>query len=102
VNHDGKYTYSAIIKINVDKTSALWSVYPNPAHDKTMLHFDDEVSNVNIRLNDASGKAIRQYTMKKAKAGEQFEIPLNNLAKGFYLLTVQSNQGVNTEKIIIQ
>jgi hypothetical protein len=66
------------------------------------LYVQDDVTNLQLTLSDASGKILYRNTLKTAGAGQQVPLPVTTLAKGMYLLKVQSDKGSSTEKIIVQ
>lgn len=101
VDVNGQAHYSSIIRVSFDGTIH-WQVYPNPANAGTALYVQDDVTNLQLTLSDASGKIIYRNTLKTAGAGQQVPLPVTTLAKGVYLLKVQSDKGSSTEKIIVQ
>ena len=72
-------------------------VYPNPATDILHLHFALPSNRYTIELSDATGKicfALSTYQTELA-------IPLETVAKGFYVLHVTSELGSATKKVIV-
>jgi len=102
VDTDGRFTYSAVVKVTMDAAKQLWTVYPNPAHDQSVVRVLSDMTKVNIILTDGSGKQVYRRSMPVAKAGEQIVLPLANLAKGIYLLKVETATESKTEKIMIR
>ncbi len=102
VDRDGKFTYSAIVKVDLEGSRALYTVYPNPAINHSTINILSNLSKVNISLTDASGKTVYQQYLATAKIGEQIHITVKGIAKGVYFLNVAA-VGVNkADKIIIQ
>ncbi|QEC67318.1 T9SS type A sorting domain-containing protein [Panacibacter ginsenosidivorans] len=101
VDINGQAHYSAIIRVSFNG-NVHWQVYPNPANAGTALYVQDDVTNLQLTLSDASGKILYRNTLKTAGAGQQVPLPVTTLAKGMYLLKVQSDKGSSTEKIILQ
>ena len=62
----------------------------------------DDVSGLQLTLTDISGKIIYRSSIKTAIAGQQIPVPVSTLAKGMYLLKVQTDKGSSTEKLIVQ
>jgi hypothetical protein len=102
VDKDGDYHYSSIVQINVPQASALWLVYPNPATSKTSVAVKTDLNNVQIMLSNSNGQTVYSLNLPKASAGQSIDIPLSNLAKGIYVLKMQSDQGTKTDKIVVE
>ncbi len=102
VDNDGKFTYSGVATVVFNKAGILWSVYPNPAKDKTTLYAKSNLNAVQVRLTDVSGKLLYNGYIPSLRAGQSVNIPLNNFSKGMYLLKIYSEKETSTEKIIIQ
>lgn len=100
VDLDGHFRYSATVKIKM--TSALWTLFPNPATSKTTIHIRSQLKDVSFTLVDNYGKTLYRRFLPNVNAGEFKEIPLSNLSKGIYILKIESDKGSNTEKIIVQ
>jgi glycosidase len=101
VDKDGQAHYSSAIKISFDG-NVHWQLYPNPANANTALYMLDDVAGLQITLTDISGKTLYRNTINNTFTGQKIILPISNLAKGMYLLKVQSSKGSSTEKIIVQ
>ncbi len=99
---DGKGSYSAIAKVTVSSGIVSWSIQPNPAVNATVVLAKKDLTNVQIQLTNTSGKVV--YSVRKAKlnAGEQFTIPVTNLAKGVYVIKLTSDEQNSSEKLMVQ
>lgn len=75
-------------------------ITPNPAHDvvTVTLGNDWDKSHATLVLRNALGKVIRSITPTTNK----IDIPLQGLTSGTYLLTLTTNQGSSTQKLIIE
>ncbi len=102
VDQDSTYRYSEIEIIRNDKGAASWIVYPNPVKDYATVRLYSDMDNIQISLYDIAGRTVYQTTQSKGTKGEEISIPVNNLTKGVYLLKLQSNQGIRTEKLLVQ
>lgn len=100
VDLDGKFKYSAVVKINM--TGALWALFPNPATSKTSVQIRSQLKNVSFTLFDNYGKIVYYRSLPNVSAGEFKDIPLTSLAKGIYMLKIESDKGSKTEKIMVQ
>jgi len=101
VDKDGKYTYSSVVKISFDNNGISWQVYPNPAKNITALYAQKELTKVQIVLTDLSGKIVYRKEYSNIIIGQHVDIPVRDLAKGIYMLKVTSEQGIKTEKLLV-
>jgi Secretion system C-terminal sorting domain len=100
VDFDGTETLSKVVSVSQD-TKGRISITPNPTSDKVNINLNqNEVSNqtAKVVLSDMTG---RQILTQNTTSGA-LELDLSNLAKGMYVLTVQSNNAIYQEKIIRQ
>ena len=103
VDKDGQFHYSAVVKISFAGQNVLWQLYPNPAGSNTAIYAQTGVSKIQVVLTDMSGKMLyRSNTIGAVTAGQKITIPVQNLSKGVYLLKVNTEQGTQTEKLIIE
>ena len=102
VDADGKSSYSVIAKVIIQSDAFTWSVLPNPAKDATVFLTRKALSNAVIILSNAAGKEVYRIKNPVISAGQQIIIPLNNLSAGMYILTVKSNENIQSQKIIVQ
>jgi hypothetical protein len=102
VDDDGRHSYSHIVRVLIDKQGMQYMVYPNPATNKSTIRILTEMKQVVIRLNDVSGKTISKKWLGKVTTGQEFSIPVQGLSKGLYTLTVMSEEGISTSKLIVQ
>ena len=80
-----------------DKNYATIQIAPNPSAGKIKLEFKNENENIlEINIFDEAGRIIKQFN-KISKN----EIELN-VAEGVYFMRIITNNGVQTQKIIIQ
>jgi subtilisin-like proprotein convertase family protein len=102
VDKDGSYKYSSVAKVAIDQDRSLYSISPNPAISKANLTIYKEMKQVNVKVMDVSGKTI--YTLNKPviNAGETILLPVTQMAKGYYLVIIESEAERFTEKLIVQ
>lgn len=76
-------------------------IYPNPAQDQVSILFGQPSAGiVDVRLSDLSGRTVSGWYVP---AGTTLaELPLQVLAPGIYLLTIESNGIRVTEKLVIE
>ncbi|MCS7027178.1 MAG: T9SS type A sorting domain-containing protein [Bacteroidia bacterium] len=99
VNTDGSVDFSSWEVLQVENLqTADFEIYPNPTTDKIIVH--DRQSR-NLR------KEVSIYNMSNVLVetayfeGDRFEILLNNLPKGMYLIKVQSQEQVWIERFVV-
>ena len=74
-------------------------VYPNPAQTELFISTQNHAQMIaNISLIDIAGKAVYQIATNQA----QTKIALGNLAEGVYLLHIETEKGIFTEKIMVK
>lgn len=100
VDKDGKYSYTKIARVTLDKNGISWSVMPNPATDHTTILFNSDAFDVHVYLADGSGKIIYRNVLASVTAGSQLNIRVNSLPKGAYILRVVTGNEIRTQKII--
>ncbi len=80
------------------------NVYPNPATDNTTIIYTlTSETSVVISVYDITGKVISTENKGSLSQGRHFaSINTSTLAKGFYTVTVQTNSGRSTSKLIVE
>lgn len=71
-------------------------IYPYPAKDYINIIYPGSIDVKQISLIDVSGKVV----MKQQDNFHQ--VPVSNLSSGLYLITIESEQGVYKNKVIIE
>lgn len=100
IDLDGVETLSKIVSVR-QNTKGRISIAPNPTTEYVNIFLNkDDVSEGNITLNlyDITGKQV----LLQNTTAETLQLDLSHLAKGVYLLTVQSDNTIYQEKIIRQ
>lgn len=79
------------------------SLYPNPANEKVFLNFDlTDHKNIEIIIYDVLGKSVKKLSSQNYNSGyNQIEIPVSDLSKGIYFLSMNVNGQITTNKIVI-
>ena len=82
--------------------SLIFSLYPNPAKGSTRLTLDTNTAQeVQISLVDILGRTVREYN-KNVRNGDQYEIDINNILPGTYLIRVDIDGLTAIKKLIVQ
>jgi len=92
------------VKNQTTFTDKMVSVYPNPASDKATLVIDAlNASSLDIHILDINGKVVSSPVLNQNLAiGENiFTINTENLNTGVYFVTLTSNNGKETVKLLV-
>jgi hypothetical protein len=97
MDKDGSFRNSPVRKINFNKTSDDFSIYPNPVTaDKLYVSSTGKITSA--LLYDAAGRVVKLYTL----SSRSNTLDVGGIAKGTYQLKVFTVNATHTEKIIIQ
>ncbi len=92
-DRDGRFTYSAVIRIKADR--AVVSIIPNPASDKVRLLFNDlSLLNTNVTITDAAGRPMLQELI----TSQSQLLDISRLPGGVYLLQFRNGTAVKLLK----
>ncbi|MDI1233075.1 MAG: T9SS type A sorting domain-containing protein [bacterium] len=92
VDNDGKYAFSDIKVVKFNEGNNNVVVYPNPSAGIVTIQ---NATDANYQVIDITGKVIMNGTFNNS-------IQLSNLPKGLFVIRVESEEGVHTEKIIVE
>jgi len=83
---------------------ALSTAIPNPVYDEARFDFSlPSASLVNIQISDLNGRIVTSKDLGQIGAGENsFNMNLSNIVNGFYIISLQTEEGVVTQKFMIQ
>ncbi len=99
---DDRVIYSKVVSVVLDKTGVQYVLYPNPAKYKTTLRILATMKQANVRLIDALGRKVFLKSYDILNIGREIQIPLTGLSSGVYFLTLDSDTGVSSRKILVQ
>ncbi len=89
--------------VGVDENTSIgvrYSIYPNPTFDQChLILFSTDNTDVRVELTDISGKLLMKKEFQNISRIEDV-LDLSNYEKGMYLLTLQNNKGLVTQKIV--
>ena len=86
--------YSPVLSAVANELNNEFAVYPNPANDFLILKSNNNLQIKEISIADLNGRIVLKQTASLDK------ININQLEKGVYLLTVNSDKGIVTKKIV--
>ncbi len=102
IDKDGRFSYSAIVKIRVAVKGWVAEITPNPFTDILQLNIESPLKDeATIILTDMSGKQLFKTTRSVVSGNNAFQFKeAGKLSKGIYLLNVHTSQQKQTLKII--
>ncbi|PTT24467.1 leucyl aminopeptidase [Chryseobacterium sp. HMWF028] len=81
-------------KETVQSTAEAIRVYPNPAKDLITIEFQQKVKQFKVEINDMTGNTILNVENEE-------KINTSGLKNGVYMVTIKTDKGNTTKKIII-
>ena len=79
-----------------------FSIFPNPATDFININFDAQINTeVQILLANALGQEATLMTQRLQPGQSQLSIPVGNLSRGTYEVTIQQGTLRSTKKLLI-
>ena len=84
----------------IDTTQAEFTIYPNPARHKVYLRPSSNISIQKVSVVSLSGQRIQQFLFNDLK--NEYEINVNYLDAGTYILQIESSAGIFTKKLLVK
>ncbi len=85
---------------NTQKHNSSIAVYPNPANNKVQVSWSKALKNPQLSITDISGKEV--FSKEIDQQTKSVEVTLPNIPAGTYLLNIHHNEGVVTERLLIE
>ncbi len=73
-----------------------YSVYPNPVSDVLNVAFDNLGENSTVRIVNMAGMEVHSSKVES----KYFQINVNNLARGLYIISIADEKGVTNHKFV--
>lgn len=90
---DGKSTYSSIVKVNLDKTTAGFVVYPNPVRNGSVSFQSAELAkgNYTVKVISVSGQQMmaQSFTHNGGAISQSVQLP-QSVKTGIYTLLIEN------------
>jgi Secretion system C-terminal sorting domain len=96
VDNSGAVTYSKVVLVVGTKNKEVLYVYPNPSSSFVQINAATLIKQV-ILVN-AEGKTVLN---KKLQNTNNYQLPLNGIGKGVYVVKVITEKNILTNKIIV-
>ncbi|GAB4327963.1 MAG: hypothetical protein Kow00127_20650 [Bacteroidales bacterium] len=106
---DGEYSDMAIDDITITEVSATGSlpadrevrIFPNPSEGLYTVELSGKWNeDLTITVSDLTGRQINRLNYEKTDLPERLALDLTGYPEGIYLLTVSSEQGTTTRKLL--
>jgi uncharacterized repeat protein (TIGR01451 family) len=102
VDADGHFSYSKVVVFKINTTTDKLTVYPNPARTELFVSFTaDAPTNLNVKIIDASGRAMVNRQTQVQKGNNVFPLPVSQLKAGNYILQVSSMGQTKASKFTV-
>jgi hypothetical protein len=90
---------STVSSVGVDELS----IFPNPSSDVLNVQSNsDEAYLKRVMISDMTGKELIVKTIEESTQTLKLEMSLKDLAKGIYVIEVESSNGITKSKIIVE
>lgn len=78
-------------------------VQPNPFQHRTLIRLHlERAGETSVKITDALGHVVEHVTMSALRGWNNFEWEAGDLPSGIYFLTVDTGQGLLTEKLLLE
>jgi hypothetical protein len=92
---NGEYTVDQLAAINDKLPSNSASIYPNPATNEVTVSVDNKYHVQSIQMMDITGREVKNIT-----ANNVVNVNISDLQSGYYILNIQTTEGVISSKLI--
>lgn len=93
---DGKFSHSPIRKISLDDNFTI-TLKPNPV-TQGALFINSTANCKRIELRETTGRLVKTVSVN----GKQTQLPVHDIAKGMYFITVVTDKGSAVTKVLIE
>lgn len=76
--------------------------FPNPASDKVYISLNQDVEKGNIAIFDLQGRQVSASELNNINAGESFDISVENLPQGMFIIRVLTESNTATQMIRVK
>lgn len=79
------------------------SVFPNPSSEKVILNYTvKSTENIVIRITDITGKVVKELKPNAVIGNNKQELNTNNFSRGIYTITIQADNSLSSQKLIVE
>jgi len=90
-------TLPSYILSNNEFITATFNVFPNPATNMVTITNNENIVVEQVTIYDISGKVINTQTFNKEN---EVQLNVEHLARGTYMLHIQTNEGTAVKKLV--
>lgn len=97
---NGNLRYSIALRSSCTATDEVFSLWPNPVHDRVFINIvTSNESQVIIKVFDSKGALVKLQKVTVLQGSNQLSIDIGSLANGIYSLSIDWNNG-QTKKVV--
>ena len=101
IDRDGKFKYSEVITLHIDRDSKLLSSYPNPVNEVLNVIVNSGVhKQIALEITDESGKQFYRQLLNNVTGQTSYNLNLSSFARGLYFIRLQTDAGIKAVKLI--
>ncbi|MBV6453553.1 MAG: hypothetical protein FNNCIFGK_00787 [Bacteroidia bacterium] len=78
------------------------NVYPNPTAGMLNVEYTTEKGTAQVTVLDLSGRVVMTQTQPSVEGKNTMQLDLSKVAKGAYMLNVQTQSGNNQVRIVVE
>ncbi len=99
----GTRTYTSNISCREGELSAsALNVYPNPTAGMLNVEYTTDKGTAQVTVLDLSGRVVMTQTQSASEGRNTMQLDLSRVAKGAYMLNVQTQSGNNQVRIVVE
>jgi hypothetical protein len=78
-------------------------IFPNPAKERATLEINAEIGTGSVLIHNMNGQLVSHFNLNWIQtSGNSYNIPLDNLAQGIYLVSISNDQKIiNQQRLIV-
>jgi hypothetical protein len=100
MDYDGAFDYSNVVSVEVAVSGKLLAISPNPVQNGELTLYipDEDMEEATLEIFNTVGQLVRTEVL----TSNQATIRVNDLSKGMYLFSLNTNGQRSVEKVIIK
>lgn len=91
-----------ILKVPSNQNNSAIELYPNPVKKNFYVKLNNNYQGiVSVKMHSSDGKVVSILNTNKSEKLINYSIPVENLSKGIYFVTITMGEAIETKKIFI-
>ncbi len=82
--------------------ASTFNVFPNPASDVVNVSFEGTGSDYVVSMLDLQGRIMNTQSLTGLNGTQTIEIPVSELAKGSYIVSISANGVTSTKSVVVK